>query len=162
VDKPVDPCNDWEGKYYSKAERQKCGNNTENSTYALIDVGVFYNDVWAYRLCPKNGTSNRRYFDGACVNEGWLQWHPGAKEGGCSLRLGELVSKAKASNIFQSFPLRMPPELIRLNYIVHVSCYAFYRCPQYILSQISRQYVLFLFSPSHTATDDETYNSIEK
>jgi hypothetical protein len=88
----VNPCVDWEGKYYTRAERASCSNDTVNSTtYALIDVGVFYNDVWAYRLCPSNGTEQKRWYDGACEGEGWVQWHPGGIEGGCTLELGEMV-----------------------------------------------------------------------
>lgn len=61
-EKPVDPCEDPEGKYYSVEERKSC----TNSTSALINIGVIYNDVWAYKLCPVNSSTetSTRYFNG--------------------------------------------------------------------------------------------------
>lgn len=86
--KPVNPCFDFQGKYYSQQERSHCS----NSDSTLIDVGVIYNDVWAYRLCPTNIAANvsgsSRYFDGPCEGSGWVLWHPGALQGGCTIVLG--------------------------------------------------------------------------
>lgn len=48
--KPVNPCSD-NGTYYSEAERAAC--NATVNDYSTIDVGVFYNDVWAYKLCKR-------------------------------------------------------------------------------------------------------------
>jgi hypothetical protein len=61
-EKPVDPCQDYEGKYYTAAERSSC----TNSSSALINIGIIYNDVWAYKLCPVNKSSetSTRYFNG--------------------------------------------------------------------------------------------------
>lgn len=81
-DKPVHPCNDEKGDFYSSAERANC-NFTTSST---IDIGLIYNDVWAYKLC--NQTLGERDFDNACNSTGWELWHPGAREGGCIIQLG--------------------------------------------------------------------------
>jgi hypothetical protein len=108
-DKPVNACNDIEEKYYTTEERAGC-NFTESSR---IDVGIFYNDVWAYKLCeqspeplstpgfgPLDGYNRAaldptrqygRYFDEPCEGGGWLLLHPGAPEGGCVIQLGILV-----------------------------------------------------------------------
>ena len=54
---------------------------------------MFYNDVWAYRICPRRAAEDigddgqhlrgqRRWADQPCVGEGWVLWHPGAREGG--------------------------------------------------------------------------------
>ena len=54
---------------------------------------MFYNDVWAYRICPRSAAEDigddgqhlrgqRRWADQPCVGEGWVLWHPGAREGG--------------------------------------------------------------------------------
>lgn len=101
--KPVTACNDPDNEYYSVAETAGC-NFTESSR---IRVGVFYNDVWAYRLCPRSiepsstpdygnytyedVNNAERYFDGPCEQSGWLLFHPGAPEGGCVIQLGVLV-----------------------------------------------------------------------
>jgi hypothetical protein len=55
TDKPVNPCNDKTGEYYTIEQRNRigCDNTTD---YSMIDVGVFYNDVWAYKLCGVHGT----------------------------------------------------------------------------------------------------------
>ena len=108
-DKPVNACNDIEEKYYTSEERTGC-NFTESSR---IDVGIFYNDVWAYKMCeqsiepastpgvgPLDGYDRStidpnqqygRYFDEPCEKSGWLLLHPGAPEGGCVIQLGILV-----------------------------------------------------------------------
>eukprot|EP00605_Chrysophyceae_sp_TOSAG23-4_P000108 GSChrysophyteH1.ASY1.ANO1.118.1 assembled CDS len=49
-DKPVNACNDIEEKYYTSEERAGC-NFTESSR---INVGIFYNDVWAYKMCERS------------------------------------------------------------------------------------------------------------
>ena len=48
--KPVNPCNDVNGTYYTAEERSTCSNTTDPN---IIPVGVYYNDVWAYKLCKK-------------------------------------------------------------------------------------------------------------
>jgi hypothetical protein len=53
-------------------------------------VGIFYNDVWAYKLCESrddNGIANET----SCFEEGWTLWHPGARQGGCVIGLSGLV-----------------------------------------------------------------------
>ena len=88
-EKPVNPCSDTKGKYYSAAERAGCENVT-----STIDIGVIYNDVWAYKLCPIGNSTNvneteaKRFFDGPCEGSGWELWHPGALQGGCTIELG--------------------------------------------------------------------------
>jgi hypothetical protein len=64
--KPVSACNDPLGKYYTLVQRENC-NFTQSST---IDVGVYYNDVWAYRMCNSSGAAQHRWADQACVGEG--------------------------------------------------------------------------------------------
>lgn len=95
---PVNPCNDFENKYYSKEETQSCGD--DRSKYSQIDVGIIYNDVWAYKLCETNITKacppgrpckDRRYFDSSCELSGWVNLNSGAPEGGCNIQLGILV-----------------------------------------------------------------------
>ena len=108
-DKPVNACNDVNGLYYTPAERQGC-NFTISSK---INVGIIYNDVWAYKLCERSPEPRStpgygpldnydrskldpkarygRYFDEPCENSGWLLLHPGALEGGCVIQLGILV-----------------------------------------------------------------------
>lgn len=81
-DRPVDPCNDPDNKYYDEADQANCN----FTTASIVSVGVMYNDVWAYRLC--NQTAGERDFDGPCVENGWELWHGGAKEGGCVIQLG--------------------------------------------------------------------------
>lgn len=92
------------GEYYSLKEREGCN----FTTFSLIDIGLIYNDVWAYKLCnPKeelrtvyrtykvssnpdtyvtNSTvevvPRERDFDSACKDSGWVLWHPGDKQGG--------------------------------------------------------------------------------
>jgi hypothetical protein len=70
-----------EQKYYTAAERTSCNNSTES----IIDVGLFYNDIWAYKVC---NSSTERQWDEACNENGWELWHPGAREGGCQIELG--------------------------------------------------------------------------
>ena len=83
-ERPVNPCNDFAGKYYDAAERAGCEINSTASS--LIDIGLIYNDVWAYKLCnpvpPNNYTFPERGFDTPCVDSGWVLWHPGALQGG--------------------------------------------------------------------------------
>ena len=55
--RPVNPCNDVAGHYYTAKERAGCQTNTTNP--ALINVGIFYNDVWAYRMCPRNHSEGK-------------------------------------------------------------------------------------------------------
>jgi hypothetical protein len=104
----VSPCNDLDppNNFYSEEEKKGC--NTD--TFSLIDIGLIYNDVWAYKLCNPNEelqTVTRTYkvssnpdvyvtnstvevvprerdFDDACKNSGWVLWHPGDKQGGKS------------------------------------------------------------------------------
>eukprot|EP00981_Chlorochromonas_danica_P008064 scaffold1949_cov176-Ochromonas_danica.AAC.7 len=80
--KPVDPCDDPNQIYYDASDQTSCN----FSTASIVNVGVVYNDVWAYRLC--NSSSGERDYDDACVSNGWELWHQGAKEGGCAIELG--------------------------------------------------------------------------
>lgn len=77
-ERPVNPCNDVEKKYYDENEYVGC----DFSTSGQIDVGQIYNDVWAYKLCNANGTDPERGFDTACKDTGWVLWHAGALQGG--------------------------------------------------------------------------------
>jgi len=63
------------------------GTDINNSSYYgtcenTVEVGVYYNDVWAYDL---NCT---RYDDGACVKTGWQILHPGAIDAECKIVIG--------------------------------------------------------------------------
>lgn len=82
-EKPVDKCNDKSNKYYSAADRKGCNYNSTSQ----IDIGLFYNDVWAYKVCKQT----ERGFDSACETNGWVSWNAGALEGGCAIELGILV-----------------------------------------------------------------------
>lgn len=103
-DKPVNACNDIAGTYYTEAERAGC----DYDEASLIVAGVFYNDVWAYKMCTRSQepystpgfgpldtfsapSDPKRYFDSPCVDGGWLLWDAGASEGGCVIQLGILV-----------------------------------------------------------------------
>lgn len=77
--RPVSPCNDFNNTFYTKAEQEGCG-TYESSVQ--IDVGLIYNDVWAYKLCNATSDPPERYFDTACEETGWVLWHKGSKEGG--------------------------------------------------------------------------------
>ena len=98
TDMPVNPCNDINNTYYSKADTANCA--ADRSQYSKINVGIIYNDVWAYRLCETNITKacppnqpckDRRYFDSSCELSGWINLNSGAPEGGCNIQLGILV-----------------------------------------------------------------------
>ena len=117
-DKPVNPCNDYNNTYYTVLQQKQAGckdiqvnqtSKVDYNYYSQVQVGVFYNDVWAYRMCgyKTNHSSNQpgRYFDTQCEGEGWLNWHPGALEGGCQFELGTLVRLT--SSIFYIFKLFM-------------------------------------------------------
>jgi len=61
TDKPVSPCNDPKGIYYTLAEKKAFGcSTTANETLATgastsaITVGKIYNDVWAYKMCVRS------------------------------------------------------------------------------------------------------------
>lgn len=98
--KPVSPCNDAEEQIYwtlTEEEKQACLDDPIDK----INVGVIYNDVWAYKITgPRHGLSGKnidrdriepgcdRYDDDACEDSGWVLWHPGAREGGCLIQLG--------------------------------------------------------------------------
>jgi hypothetical protein len=88
--KPVNPCNDPLNYYYSKEEREGCNYNTSST----VDIGLVYNDVWAYRICPQDTATHRgeRDFDHPCRESGWELWHAGALQGGCAIELGIEVS----------------------------------------------------------------------
>lgn len=101
----MNPCNDHASEFYSLDERLNiygCSNTTDSR---YIPVGVYYNDVWAYQLCPTatsatmpQGNSSRggqRYWDTACEGQGWINMHAGAIEGGCVIQLGILVSSSR-------------------------------------------------------------------
>ena len=70
---------------------------------------MMYNDVWAYRLCWRNGSEannghytdvQQRYFDGPCENTGWVLWNVGAIEGGCIIQLGIQVGALEARQTY--------------------------------------------------------------
>jgi hypothetical protein len=63
--KPVNPCNDPQNNYYTQAQTSNCN----FSTASIINVGVFYNDVWAYRICNSSGINQHRYADQACIGK---------------------------------------------------------------------------------------------
>jgi hypothetical protein len=81
--KPVDPCNDEHNVFYDEADKKGC-KGSFNQT-AFTEIGLIYNDVWAYKFC--NQTTGRD-FDEACNATGWELWHSGASEGGCVIQLG--------------------------------------------------------------------------
>lgn len=93
---PVNLCFD-DGTYYDIKEiEEKC--KTPESKDPDIDIGIIYNDVWAYIMCPfddgnNNVNYNRRYWDSPCVGtgSGWIVLNIGALEGGCVIQLGFLV-----------------------------------------------------------------------
>jgi hypothetical protein len=95
--KPVDPCNDPDLVYYTQAQYDaaKCDSS---SSHSQVEIGIYFNDVWAYKLCDQHNASSQttvkseRYFDTQCEGSGWENWHPGAKQGGCLIELGTLVS----------------------------------------------------------------------
>jgi len=86
-ERPVDKCNDVKNLYYTKEETAGCDYNATST----IDVGLIYNDVWAYKICDK-GTE--RNFDTPCIETGWECWFVGALQGGCTIQLGILVCTA--------------------------------------------------------------------
>jgi hypothetical protein len=49
--KPINPCNDVNGTYYTLDQRIGCNHTVDNPS--IVPVGIFYNDVWAYKLCTK-------------------------------------------------------------------------------------------------------------
>ena len=63
--KPVNPCNDVNGTFYSAEERSSCPNTTSPD---IIPVGVYYNDVWAYKLCRKYKINYFGLYDFYSVN----------------------------------------------------------------------------------------------
>jgi hypothetical protein len=83
-EKPVNPCNDFDKIFYSEEEQKGC--NLTSKATSMIDIGLIYNDVWAYKLCnpqvPVGQTEPERGFDSACKETGWVLWHPGALQGG--------------------------------------------------------------------------------
>lgn len=63
------------------------GSQVTNSTYYghcdnNVEVGLYYNDVWAYEL---NCT---RYYDKPCEDRGWEILHPGAFNAECRIVMG--------------------------------------------------------------------------
>jgi hypothetical protein len=62
--------NDPQNNYYTQAQTSNCN----FSTASIINVGVFYNDVWAYRICNSSGIDQHRYADQACIGRGkkWI------------------------------------------------------------------------------------------
>ena len=61
--RPVNPCNDVTGQWYTEKERASCTYNSSRPNVgvnpALINVGIFYNDVWAYRMCPRSNAEGK-------------------------------------------------------------------------------------------------------
>ena len=105
-DKPVNACNDIAGEYYTEEERAGC----DYDEASLIVAGVFYNDVWAYRMCTRSqepsSTPGFGLLDTHILHPQILQdfltlrvlivWPApagtlGANEGGCVIQLGILV-----------------------------------------------------------------------
>ena len=72
----MNPCTAQGYKYWSAAEQAGCNFTTASE----VDIGLIYNDVWAYKLC--NATNGERGFDSACKETGWVVWHVGALQGG--------------------------------------------------------------------------------
>ena len=97
-ERPVNPCNDPLQIYYSPEEQANCNFtqtnvngtsfNSQNSQYSEVDIGLIYNDVWAYKVCNTSSIPPERGFDTACEDTGWVLWHPGALQGGCVIELG--------------------------------------------------------------------------
>jgi len=83
-EKPVNPCNDPDNLYYTIDEQTNCN----LSSAGLVDIGLVYNDVWAYKLCNATSDPPERGFDTACEDSGWVSLHPGALQGGCTIQLG--------------------------------------------------------------------------
>lgn len=78
----MNACNDFDNVYYTKEEQKNCVGNTSS----IINIGLSYNDVWAYKLC--NQSTGERDFDGPCKETGWELWHSGKRQGGCLIQLG--------------------------------------------------------------------------
>jgi hypothetical protein len=83
--KPVSPCNDPQGLFYTVEERKSC---SSEKNFSIINVGMFYNDVWAYKICNPASATPERLWDQACNDTGWEVWNVGAAEGGCRIELG--------------------------------------------------------------------------
>lgn len=79
-ERPVNPCNDPANDYYSVEEQKEA--NCNFTSASLVDIGLIYNDVWAYKLCNPVGDNPERGFDTPCKETGWLLWHAGAPQGG--------------------------------------------------------------------------------
>ena len=58
------------------------GGNHSEECVNMVDVGLYYNDVWSYEL---NCT---RFADDACELSNWRVEHPGGIEGACKIVLG--------------------------------------------------------------------------
>jgi len=96
-EKPVSPCNDKNNTYWTKAEQAGCLPFNQTSR---IDVGLIYNDVWAYRLCNSTDYANpERGFDTACEQSGWELWHAGALQGGRLFFITTTICGANARHL---------------------------------------------------------------
>ena len=103
-DRPINPCFDFEGVYYLESERKKLC-TTKDSNNSLVNIGSYYNDVWAYVLCERGNTSSttaKRFWDSPCIDGGWVNLHPGAREGGCVIQLGVLVCNVPSERFMHS------------------------------------------------------------
>lgn len=79
----MNPCNDPKNEYYSVDEQKEA--NCNFTSASLVDIGLVYNDVWAYKLCNPIGDNPERGFDTPCKETGWLLWHAGAPQGGAPI-----------------------------------------------------------------------------
>lgn len=99
TEKPVQPCFDYDLKFWSKEDQKNCDKQSAN-----IPVGVIYNDVWAYKITGNKNVPAQvgcnRYFDGPCENMGWVLWHTGALQGGCLIQLGIEVCNVPSGKYF--------------------------------------------------------------
>jgi hypothetical protein len=109
-DKPVNPCNDFAREYYTEEEQIAANCNMTTTASAFIDIGLIYNDVWAYKLCnpniPLGATEPERGFDTACKETGWVLWHPGAPQGGKALSFLGIYDKFTAPLSCACYPFR--------------------------------------------------------
>lgn len=100
-EKPVNACNDPKNDYYTTEEQSGCNYTTSSQ----INIGLIYNDVWAYKLCNASSNPPERFFDQSCNSTGWELWHPGAAEGGCAIELGIEVCTVPSERYYHSSAL---------------------------------------------------------
>lgn len=78
-----------EFKTYDQKPVRTCDDGISEEECYTIQIGTYFNDVWAYPLnCSQSGS------DGGCASgdgSGWRLVHPNADMGGCELRNGTSV-----------------------------------------------------------------------